>query len=78
MDPEIHISPEAKAWMSELAVELRSFYQRFGRNLTQHELMMEIERNYGDEIMRRVCIPHNLVQGVCLLIAVEVAKNGVE
>lgn len=76
MNSPLVISQEAKEWMGELAVRLREFYRRLGRTLTNSELALEIERRYGQEIVEKVCIPHGIFQGACLLIAMEVAKEG--
>lgn len=72
----MEISDEAKAWMAELSKELRKFYNRLGRNLNDSQLLLEIERRYGKEILDKVCIPHGLFEGACLLIAAAVAKEG--
>lgn len=69
------ISDEAKKWMAGMAIELQQFYRKLGRNLTDRELAYEIERRFGDEILKKVCIPNGLYSGACLLIAMEVAKE---
>jgi len=75
LNSPVEISNDAKLWMKELSNELRRFYQRIGRQLSDRELALEIERRYGDQILKQVCIPNGLFQGVCLLIAVAVAKE---
>ncbi len=69
------ISDEAKSWMASLAEELKAFYRQMGRNLSTTQLAEEIERRWGAEIVKQVCIPHGLFQGACLLIAMEVARE---
>lgn len=71
----LKISEEAKSWMKELAHELRAFYRKLGRTLSETQLAEEIERRFGKEIVEKVCLPHGLFQGACLLIAMEVAKE---
>lgn len=71
----VKISDEAKKWMGDMAVELQQFYRKLGRNLSDLELAYEIERRFGDEILKKVCIPNGLYSGACLLIAMEVAKE---
>ena len=78
MNSPINISPEARQWLADLADALRDFYNRLGRHLTDADLMMEIERRFGQEIMEKVCVPHGLFQGACLLIAMAVAREGVD
>lgn len=72
------ITPEAKAWMAELAEQLRKFYERLGYRLTETEMAHEIERRFGREISERVCIPNGISQGSCILIAMEVAKEAAQ
>ena len=69
----VTVSAEAKSWLKGLATELRTFYRRLGRTLTERDLLLEIERRYGARILREVCIPHGLFEGACLLIAAAVA-----
>lgn len=72
------IDEEAKSWLSELADDLRCFYQEIGNTLTEAQLAEEIEKRWGQEIVDKICTPHGLFQGACLLIAMEVAKSVAE
>lgn len=76
LNSPVTIRDEAKKWMDKMRPELQAFYRRLGRNLTPDELAMEIERRFGDEILREVCIPNGLSEHACLLIAREVAREG--
>lgn len=69
------VSEEAKKWMDGMANQLRDFYAKLGRRMSEWELALEIERVYGDRILKEVCIPNGLSQGACLLIAIEVARD---
>jgi hypothetical protein len=71
----IVLSEEAKKWMHELAEELKKFYSKLGRHLSDRDLAFEIERRYGDDILKKVCIPNGISEGACLIIAMEVAKE---
>lgn len=75
MNSPVVVNEEAKKWMAGMAIELQKFYRKLGRNLTDHELAFEIERHFGDQILKEVCIPNGLSGGACLLIALEVAKE---
>ncbi len=75
MNSPIVIKEEVKEWIGEIKYKLRDFYRKLGRNMTDKDLLLEIERNFGDELLSKVCIPHELSQGACLLIALEVAKE---
>lgn len=60
----------------ELGVPLREFYSRIGRPaMTNAELAFQIERHFGSQIVDKVCIPHGLSYGACLIIAIAVAKG---
>jgi len=69
------ITEEAKSWLDDLAVPLRQLYQKLGRHVSDTDLLIEIELRFGDEIVKKVCIPHGVDQGVCLVIALAVAKG---
>ena len=75
MNSPITLTEESKKWMHELAEELKKFYSRLGRHLNDRDLAIEIERRYGDDILKKVCIPNNISEGACLIIALEVAKE---
>jgi hypothetical protein len=69
------LNEETKEWMGDLAQELKAFYSKLGRHLNDRELAIEIEQKYGDQILRKVCIPNGLSEGACLIIALQVAKE---
>lgn len=69
------VNDEAKKWMKPILGPIRDFYKSLGRKMTEYELMMEIERRFGEQILDEVCIPHGLSQGACLLIAVQAAME---
>ena len=58
--------------MASLAGPLREFYLKMGRHLSERELYVEIERRFGDRIVKEVCIPLGIDRGACLLIAHQV------
>ena len=72
------VSDEAKAWLGEIAVELRAFYTRLGRHLSEAEIAADIYARYGKQIYEKVCVPHGLGDGACLHIALAVAKEAME
>jgi hypothetical protein len=71
----LHVAPETREWIAPLADKLNAFYNRIGRNMTQRELFLEIERNFGDQLLNEVCIPRGLSQGACIIIAMESMKR---
>lgn len=71
----ITVSDEAKKWMTPLVAPIRDFYAKLGRRMSDAELMLEIERRFGDQILRDVCIPHGLAHGACLLIALQAIRD---
>lgn len=54
---------------------LQTAYHRRWVGLTDAEMLLEIERDFGDQLIHRVCIPHNLSHGACLLLALTIAKG---
>ena len=57
--------------------ELKEFYIKiYTIKITDQELLLEIEKQFGQQLLKDVSIPHGLDTGTCLLLALEVAKNG--
>ena len=78
--PESHprIRIDALGWMtkySAIAKELHQLYDCMGRKLSDLELTLEIQRQFGKKILHDICIPNGLTQGECLIIALEVARG---
>jgi hypothetical protein len=71
----VTVTDEAKQWMKPLLMPIREFYSKLGRHLSDRELVIEIERQFGDRILNEICIPHGLSAGACLLIALQAAKD---
>jgi hypothetical protein len=70
------VSDEAKRWLDDLLLPLIEFYAKIGRhNITDTELALEIEKRFDDQIVQKICIPHGLFMGACLLIAIAVIKE---
>lgn len=78
MNSPLVLNADARAWMATMSTELRAFYARLGRRMSDRELAIEIERKYGDEILKKVCIPNGISAGACLIIALEVAREVID
>ncbi len=60
--------------------ELLTFYSGFIRSkphITEKELFTEIESHFGDELMRRVCIPNNINLGACVIAAIALCRKAI-
>ena len=75
MNSPLEFSAESKSWFAFLSRRLWDLYRGDGRGLSDADLAAEIERRFGEEITREVCLPRNLSAGVCLNLALEVAKE---
>lgn len=58
-----------------LADELQQFYREKAPALSEKELSLAIEREFGSRLVHEICIPNGISLGVCLLIATAVAKG---
>lgn len=63
------------AMLEVMAGELREIYEKEWKNLSEEQIALEIEKKFGDRLVKEVCIPNNISYGVCLLIATAIAKN---
>ena len=67
--------PEFKEKLDPIKDKLVDFWERKGKNLKNAEALLEIERHFGDDLLKLVCIPCGLKAGACLLLALDVAKD---
>ena len=58
-----------------MAPEIRKFYAKLGRRLSENDLALEIERRWGDRIVKEICIPNNMSRGECLVLALHAART---
>ncbi len=76
MNSPITITPESSALMQEMRPALRIYYCEHGYKLSDSELMLDIERRFGNELLQKVCIPNKLTADAVMILAVLVAKGG--
>ena len=73
----IAITEQGREYFSEeLKIELKNYYKTTGYLLSYKELFLEIERIFGERILKEICIPHNLYASSCVLAAIEIAREG--
>lgn len=75
MNSPMIIQDHAFDIMAPVAAQLRSFYASFSNPPDDSELALLIEREFGDKILHEVCVPHGLLMGACLPVAIAVAKG---
>ena len=72
----VKIDHAACQWFENMEADLGKLYQQF-TGLSDAGMMLEIERHFGERIVKEVCVPHGVFAGACLLIALQVAKHGI-
>jgi hypothetical protein len=75
LNSPLKITPEGRAMLEKLRPKLREFYKQQPCELSERELARKIEAHFGDELVKEVCIPNNINLGVCVLLALGVARN---
>ncbi len=75
MNSPVRLEAHSQELFAHLADELEEFGKKNSK-LTESNLMLEIEREFGQRLLREVCLPNKLPFGVCLLIATAIAKGG--
>jgi len=55
--------------------QLVEFYKTLPATMDDSEVLLEIERKFGDVLLDNVCIPFKLSHGACLLLAYAVARQ---
>lgn len=71
----LQVSDEMKQAFVPLMDNLRAFYVEKGTSMLDLELMLELERHFGDEIVKNICIPYKITNGACLVIAAKLLRE---
>ena len=71
----LFLSNELKAAFAPLMEHLRAFYTSKGQRLSDLDLMLALERNFGEEIVEKICKPLNVTNGACLVGAVKLLRE---
>lgn len=61
--------------LEHMADDLHIFYKENCQDKGEHDIALAIENAFGDRLVKEVCIPNKISFGVCILIAVAIAKN---
>jgi len=69
------LTPEALALLEPLTPALREFWRTEGAYLKPGQVLYEIEKRFGDDIVEKVCVPMGLRDFECLIIARAVAEG---
>jgi hypothetical protein len=77
MNSPVTVNDVAKSWMKDFKTDLQALYRSLGPAISDADLALEIERKFGERIVREVCIPQGLHSGECLVVAIAVAKEPV-
>lgn len=76
MNSPLTFGDDELTWMGALAGPLRTtFHAEWSHIDDDDTLCLAIERRFGVDIQREVCIPHQITDGRCLLIACAVARG---
>lgn len=75
MNSPIKSTATAEHALQSMANDLGDFYKYTGFKLNERDLFIEIERRFGDRILREVAIPHKIHQGAAVFAAIDVAKK---
>ncbi len=69
------LNKTARVLMRSMEADLRSYYATLDPSMHIRELSACIERVFGDRLVREICIPADIDQGACLLMAVAAATG---
>ena len=76
----LEITAKGYSFIRPMAQELWEYYQKYPATvgkLSDSDLALAIERDFGERLLKEVCIPNNLLYGECIILAVEaVRKDG--
>lgn len=71
----IKLTEKAKNAFNQMRDELQRYYTRQGVRMTDGELALAIERQFGQRLIDDICIPLGVKDAACLILAVATAKG---
>jgi len=75
MNSPLVFNDDARKRLEPLKDALIRFYQMLPPTTSDGEVLLAIEKDFGDDLLDRVCIPCGLSHGACLLLAMAIAKQ---
>jgi len=77
LNSPIEITSKGFSYIQPMAQELWDYYQNKLGKLSDEDLALDLERNFGERLLKEVCIPNDMLYGECVMLAVEaVRKHG--
>ena len=68
-------SDDARERLNPIKQDLIAFYAKLPPKLTDGEILLKIEHEFGDRLLIMVCVPCGLSHGACLLLAMAIARQ---
>ena len=75
MNSPLTFDPKALSLLDPIRSNLMQLWESMGTDTSDAVAMLEIEKNFGERLVRDVCIPCKLTHGACLIMALAVAKG---
>lgn len=76
MNSPFLINDDVLHWFDYMKSDLKRVYRECQyKKFSEREMIIEIERQLGERIMKEVCMPRKVYHGAALLIAAAVAKD---
>lgn len=75
MNSPLLINERGLSAMKPLIPDLKLFAKTLKRKMSDGEIMMTIERKFGERLFKEVCIPNNMHLGACLVVALAIVKQ---
>lgn len=75
MNSPLIISDEVRARLDPIKGRLIEWYKAYPGRSSDASVLLGIEQEFGDDLLKEVCIPCGLSYGACLIIALMVAKE---
>ncbi len=70
------LSTDTKEWLLNhpIVSDIKKFCGNNGKGISNVDLAVKIERKFGERIVKEICIPKNISDGACLVLALEAAR----
>jgi hypothetical protein len=71
----IRLANNSGALLEHMAPDIIAFYEKNCKKMSESAAALAIEQEFGTRLAKEVCIPNKISFGICIIIALAVAKG---
>ena len=71
----LSLTQVARDWFTSLEADVKTWYRKTDKRVSDRDLFVLLEKEFGQRITDEICIPHQITREVCLAGAVLICRE---